>query len=1758
MKQDNLSNFLKGISSNYGSATDIHFVRPGFYKLPKTLDSKGEEIGIGYASPTELQSRSFKLRGDKISVSERSSSSIALGKHYSDVLSETRGLGDSKVKNLVFAYDPQLTERLGYLASNKSHADVPFGTNIGVGPDIFQHESQDTFIRKRAPIVNVKQLLNQTFPELQEADSTIESMAKGLNINFMTTSGGTMDPEEGPRVLRQMVKKAYAKDPSAVSKAIAASGFGGTSIVDPTDPHNIASYMGSINKISAISDRGAGSAIHIQGRQNLGKFTRQLGTTFGRDYADIVSSFAEDVFANTDDPDRVAFLLTKDRRVFIGMSGSPSQYHEIPGQMGSVISMRGKLSSARSIVSEGKITSVAKRYLDEFREGMGGYGRGFANLGAALEKGRIQARKEPLAFGYSMSEMLDPSTAMGKTSLHSAMFDRLTVLGSRDSMSKTFKDTLTFEGIFKAGKDQNISGLTDKLSESLLGDFDHMNGITGVDPSAYLYVKAKQNKGIYPTAGLHGLSFPGTYTEKIYTKGLYQIRGRAEVTSGSAIRRIIQSRAALGIGGPSPVAVAPMAMKIERRLSVAHSKLRNRKSTRALVELNSLIGVVGGSGSTMELLFGDTGAVRTQSGGKLLAKRHTLKRTNAAFGKADVSTMLTELLGSGRHADEIIRQAQSGQVVNLQDAIPFSQRRARRVNALWKETVPRGAAALAGIEWNRRSQTFDISYLTKELPGEWSSILANNTRITAQAMSKERLTKTFGDLAAKTDIIINQATAASMGSTNIKYRHMLGLAGMQKDGTSKFLELYRKQGGKGLSLTGSGRITYGKGFDMSEFLTIGEKSLQQMNFSMGQIHGLMYASEEFGPGVGSLVKGESGSIGDLGKIIAFNKISLEDLRSGNMANGMFAFLGAIAQREGADLDLGKAPGAFKMKIQSLYLMSQSVKEMYGLNSIEDHPVYQRVINHFENSTGIKLNTHAMAPHNFVKSFPDELKHLTGALRGPAPGRDVLSRSAAAKQFVYSAGGMKSSILNKDSTATIDDIYNSNLLKPGRKGFYLDMGDNFQLPVGNPNKDFLKRGVSRQASSRYIYIPGSETMKRMLGEGMPSKDSYLGHILNILQQPSSLSGQKGGGSPVDINTAFYRAWSFISSASASGNLMRDTIFSSTALPGSVRGRILNAEMSVSNVLKGASNRYNVEIGEHTVRHLASTLAKDLNKPFKEVYEELLARAKAGNLYGSVTPRPQHAGSHMQVVSMSLGQDIGGEIPGKHYVKMHAYHAFTQNRDLDKDTIELMALHPSQYKNDAQMKGLIEKQTKHSDKRYAAWKRNKDQLAKTSELVKGLDPKNPAYMKRLTELSLPYFGFGQTPALSYMGSYANMAVAGQIAEESTTAIEAAERLNRIAGDSILSRFEGEDIQRLRNLYSQYADNNLKGSFSRAIELQRNVLQGTIAKGGEGLKTVIEDYLNIPYEISQQLGKINEKQAMEMATDKVRTFLINLAELTPGLTEDERIANIFYKIQGGFGYHGSSEQILNKMAKDLGAMAGISAIAQYMTGNQAKLKSGHSIPDMMRNALGKKLGSLQSLWAWINGGSASEIKTEVRDSLRHGINREMITELDKAGAEIAEEATANAAKKAKGLFASSQVLEEMSTKLATHWKLVAGIAGGLVALRAMSGLASPAPVPRDPFLANPAPVPRDPLISLPEEGALFPTQNNYAYMIPNQGHTSNINASASYSSESMSSDILNRRNSFNTVQIADSRSYRSNFEMYQMQKRKSSGDFSHQYQS
>lgn len=1496
------------------------------------------------------------------------------------------------------------------------------------------------------------------------------------------------------------------------------------SLFNINDPHNVTKYFDIINEIPhGIKGPTAGRALHIAGPEKLTPFIRRVRKFYGREYAATLESFANSIFSKVSEPRDIALLMTEDKGLFLGLTGRAEKYVPLPAELHGVMRYGQQMATVRPVLDRatGKVMSVSQIHLREFIEGFGTHGS--TNVGSSIEAGHNWAAK---AYDYVTGEaggvqfkgMKQPITELGEVSFYSAMFDKGTI--RVDSKSNRRYGMALKDAIDRSGR-QTMVDAPGHLLAGARADLEMAAGLGhGIQASLYHAIKA-DFPGVYPTAELGKLWLPDSFTVRNLTKGGHALRGRQEIVSASRLGRIAKAGAAVGLfGGSRPIGIMPGDIAAIKGLKEIWSKVRGT-STSPILNFPMAIGVVGGrasSGAGLSGILGDSGGLRTKAGSLLTrARRSTISRELelTSHGAAEFLTALDPMGTKLKVLREKILAG--GSFTSFEGGIPIG-RAAREAAGL-----PQDARFLSAATFSKTTGKTKFTFLGGAVDSPADALLINDTRVAIRNAPESYLKGMFGTLSEATHVIVSQATFAATNIQTTTFQHRTGLLATQKGieagGVEEFLKRYTAAGGEGLEQVG-GQITYGEGFEFANFKRASGRALHELGFSPGQTRGFAMPSARAGAG--------------MLRLGGFKGYHLGSLAGGAAAPQDFRImLGTGADRFKGLSDILNQEHAFSTRLESLNLMAQSTYSQFGMKTPWQHPVWSKLATHYEKSTGVRLSRASFSVNNFVVpgGMPESVNNLLAPLydkhfersgQTSFHGIDILTRRQAYEKYAATEGGVNVRMMNRKGMS-FHELSMTKLLEAGRKGFFLDIGNDPWMLPDSGVKSPRTRGKAYR--SRYIYVDSGANFQKLIGGVVPQRGSYFHSIVGLISSDPRGASEivQGSGELHSAQAYFAGAWRGIAGMGGKKGALNKTMLRSTRAPNSMRGRLVG-QLGLGS-MKYDADIYQIGISEDLIREMSGSAGE---------YNEMLAQAKRGRLYGGVRPSPTHGTGHMPVVTFRLDKSLSTGIKGEATMSIHPFLAWMLNRDLDKDTLEGIAILDIE-PGVTQPKTMIAKQLKIERAQFQGWKSS---VAKMSGHEKAIGAAGMT-LDALSQHALSYFGFGNIPPVAFMGTYSSLAFGGEVARETDFAMMAAKQ-DRISRSRMTKGFTAAELQG----YQKLLGSNPERTFGQAMMLQQNVFQSGITKAGGGLRSLMADLLEITPKAAAMLDAHEpNSKVIYMAQQHAAAWLREMVDMKGG-------NEVMSKVRVGMNFTGSDEALIEHMAKQLGRVYGMTAIAQAQ-----HYKPLQTPPHVIHEALGTAKGGRLSTLGVLTHGE------EIPEALEAGEHMDPgDLNLGKTQAEIAE--LNNAAREAGDRAAVSASKNKSARSIfRKNWKYIAGAAVALAGLRALTAAGSQ----MENFQSDQAPLPPRPLqgMDVPEFNPVSLGQPT-ASVMPLNGYHSASDVRASMSAGNIQAAMLAMQIStsaqfgqFTTLNINDSRRTQSNWELQRMADARDQSDFIHEYQ-
>lgn len=1597
----------------------------------------------------------------------------------------------------------------------------------------------------RTSLIPLKQMMSEAFPELVAAGTKQSSMvgaieaSKGEGAALVRRAALEMgQPLSKLKETEQLQAMFHGASRhmgfDSFKQFLARHGVQGLSGVNYSlfniqDPHNVTKYFGILNEIPhGVKGSTAGKALHIAGPEKLDAFTKRVRTFYGRKYGDAFESFANNLFSRASEPNDVALLMTEDRGLFIGLTGRADKYFPIAAEQYGVMQYGHQLAAVRPVYDRRtqKIMSVSHIHLREFVEGFSG--QGTTNMASSLEAGYSRASKSyhyvtGTKPGVNFAGMKQPVSELGQFSFYQAMFDRGTIRVDTESNRK-YGGALR-KAIFAAGDRERLGPHAIAMGKGALADLVTAGGIGGsgiVDPTLYHLIKA-EDTGVYPRHALSKLFLPGSFTERDYTKGLHALRGRQEIVSKSRLGRIASATAAVGyFGGSTTMGISPGDLTAQRGLGAVWSKIRG-STVSPIINYPMIIGVVGGKGSGIAGVLGESGAIRTTLGEYLTRSKRSVLSHEIELTKhgADrfISILHGDRIGPSGLDDLRSKITGGGTYRNLTGGIAITPQSRAALG------LPEDARFLTTATFSSTTQKTKFSFVGSEASSASDALLMNDIRVSARSAPETYTKAMFGSLSKAVHLITSADTFAATNQYTTAFHHRTGLLGTKKGvqggGISTFLKEYARAGGVGLRERGL-QIRHTGAFNYANFERASARALLSMGFSQGQLEGRAMSTAKYGAGMFTA--------------LGFSHVDLGSLAGGAAKRADFRiFMGIGADRFRATSDILSQKSAFSMKLETLNLMAQSINAQYahlGMKTAWQHPVWAELAGQYEATTGVRLSRTSVDPTNFVRpeGMPQSVRNLLAPLydrhfekSGAASyGRiDILSRKQAYEKFSATQGGINIRMMNKKGL-NFGELSMTKFLDAGRQGFFLDIGDDpWLLPDAGVKPErgtFAEKGFR----SKYMYVQSGAEFQKIMGGVVPSRGSYVHNVVGLISSDPRGTGIPMTGELHGAQAYFYGAWRGIAALAGKTGHLNKALLKSSRSSAAVRGRLVG--QLGTGLMPWNSDVYTIGVSPDTLKMMASNVKEE---------RELIRQARKGMLYGSVMPTPVHGTGHLTTVRVRLDEVLGTTVKGEVHLAIHPFLAWQHARDLDKDVMELMILKKLR-PGAVRPEKVIRRQMELYEKQFKGWKSEVDKISVSSIAVK----KAGMSLEALSQHALSYFGFGNAPPIAFMGTYSTIAFGGAVAraQDADLAFIASQQ-NAISGDRLLKKFTAEDMATYRGLLGS----NPRKTFEEAMLLQQNVFQSGITKGTRGLESMLTKLLDISPEAADMLSKdASPLQVIAMAQAKALEWLNTMVDI-PGEA-------VLSKVRHGLKFTGSDEQLIEHMAKQLGATYGMTAIAQAQHYN---LKM--SAPHVIHEALGARVGRLSKLGVLTHGATIpEEVMADDIDVGDIDLNksqyeiRELNNRAKEAGARAEQAATKS--KSAKSIFRS-------------NWRYIAGAGVALAGLRAIAQASSQ----MESIASSQAPLPPVPLqgMDVPEFNPVSLGQPRASIMPVNGYHSaSDVRATMGAGMipgaiAAMQISSSSQGGNFNRLHINDSRQSASYWELQRMADARSRSDFITQYQ-
>lgn len=1649
---------------------------------------------------------------------------------------------------------------------------------------------------------------------LKEFANNIQAGIKGGNIragssldylqqsyNYMGKSFQDMSPAEHTEaILNAAYLKAKSSDKLGDIRQILH--LGGVrnldnvteTIASSTDPFNIQRAFRSAMKPGS---RGAFFSGGIASDQQA--FLRAVEGFSGEQFAqEELPRFMEKIYKHQDSKN-LSLLLSDTGSLYAGQGQIWSSYQPIPLE---VAGIKGRRNAAGEL--EGYFGDVSEHGLIRGRTNI--HGR-LAATKAAVVDGRIVPASRPILAAYAegMTEPYAGSTPRNIEIALSTGFRRARKIADNylsATVSRGMPMTAgTLAGAYTAYSPSSYQNFNDTFM-SMAGDIGGMRDITatweraqqaikGYEPvqgesSAFWAIKPKEK--VIPMHGIEDFYLPGSLTEKEMTKGIYHRFKPQEINSPAFIKRMegIQSALSARAGG-GPIGANAIGLvggdfrtlqAAEASLTTLEGDLTGRLGGKVVTKSSfPTLFLASGMESSEFLrnreLFGEPAIEMTDMGRSMYKNMMRPSTTlDMSLSKAELHNVLSMMSHSGELDDHPDLKRVFDTLTSGTDDIRFYEGKGiklpnkilRRLRKAGIE-VPQGADRLTYASYQDWDKAVKFGFASRITPGSISTVTGGQ-RVTQFIPHAGRFQQ-YKNIAAG---VTSAETLSAMNPIEVMFQHRTQLSGFKKGGARGFANRYKK-------------VAAEMGFDPDLInYQVSASGGQHLVVPGYEKRGVSFA-EQFDPVSREVLSQMGATPGEIaGEAPAMARMF------GQSINGLTSkdrlFLLHNMMRQGETEDLMQQSKAMRPRLEMVRRWGRGIEGQLGIKP-RQHPLFMEYARAFERKTGLKVNegfydTGHAGMSNFLVQGAEvtpqylHMKAVDTQLRGTKAIKafseqykvPVLNQQEAIDIFLKGPNGLSMSKKLGQEGFRAGDLYSSALFSNDyrpenlRKGFFLELNEEAQAPLrAGYNAAAAASGKEKYFNSKYIWVPGTE---KGLGKffGMPKRNSDLNlklasdslehNILGLISSFENSSGVTMG------NTKGYFADAMRSYAAYSkkGGVIDKKLLSGTRMTGGATFRpVPRADMSIADAMSMAhaggptEDMFTVGISE---KELRTAFRND--KKYMQAARETLK--EQGFLWGGTFPNPFHTAAHASIVKYKLMDTL--EDAGKlnePRAMLGAFLTWKMNRDNDKDAVQALLKAGVKSEEKEAWQQAFALQVKHSASEYSQFvtemrKAHQDELAMTGKDLSVTDflksHKEQMSLERQVANKFKYLSFGKTPPLSFAGEYNPFALASEFAGTGTPE-EIAARLNKMVGKASKFKgrqgFTGAEISGYQKLLGSTPEMR-QGVASIASLLEGNTLQAFITKGG-ALAEPTKDFLNLGFTIQHSInsGKaVTDEELVAVAQHATHTFFTKMSEAGK------------LRLQGQYFTAGSSEAgAIAEAANIYGRTLAVPMIAIARKINPKDIQSG--MFDPLRQATkARKLEDASLAKVAMLAGEALTGPMEY-GSVPTNRSQQLIAAANQAAKDLPPEAGSDVAKKATGW-------------LSRNWKGVAAIAGGIVALRTANELFGSDEVDRPSLKSaralaySNAPLPPEPMVGQPMDSPGFtpantPTQR--AFVQRPQGSFSRTNLHGSYNSVN-SNDLSSamRTSPFTAgrgnINIIDSRSYKSNWELQNIADQAGDSDF------
>ena len=1412
-------------------------------------------------------------------------------------------------------------------------------------------------------------------------------------------------------------------------------------------------------------------------------------------------------------------------------SGIGVSQHGMPS---GVYKMGGKLKSARGVRmpsignSVSTVESPVILALEAFKAGaLRHAGLTSENVSGAIHSGFKYMRKTSLidvgeeAGAFKLSALSESVSTQGRTALYGALYDQYTVRSYQNELSaaksaldEVFKQTrlnkIHTQKSFEEGVRMSLQNMPAELREEASAHAINMAR------NAWPAIKQELAVGnVLPMEALAEMFYPNELLSKIsQTKGRHAGRGIQErVMSPGQFNAIKALHQKYGLHGRiRSVGSTRGEHAIQQALSAAYGSdsmmahtLGFKAGGEVVTQGIAITTILPGG----KVRFGDAGILMTELGQNAFARGSSVTKQIEMFADVNETVAMLEDI-AGKHVEhsgwqDLIAKVRNQGVrpgrIELGHGLPIDK------GVRDKYGLTAGTTHFTGVslsDWDEKK----VFTFSRQKPKKFTAgLVGGSVRATAAVGSKAEFARnTYGDLASFSHFITGADTVGSLDPLRRTFQHRTGILATLPGGVEanapKFLELYEKFGGKGVSFEDNTLILE-PGANVKNFLKASSKALGADGLGVDR----------------GVVRGSMEDIArHMGRSSYMGTLSADERKYGRT---MFLNWAQRAKEE-SDILAGEHP--LSTRIKTLNQIAQSA----GQNS----PQYQFLKATLEGATGLEVSSTDLSPGGFInkKSIPNAIKnpfaplvHNEGFNEWAANKKLKVMTAADASRQYGSNIGMRAI---KNGMA-YNELMSLDLLDPERPGFFIDLGD---------AKFNQKFGQYKEATISHSYIPSGEDLRRGIkGTGNRpvalGKESVERATFNLL---SSLQSGK-------VDKIREKASALLTAQSRLGG--RDGLLNKQ-LTGygevAATGRMV-PQFKDSGKLTGKITKaeFNVDMSLDTMREMF----KGDKEGFEAAIEKMggmdaIKAGKGKRMAGLLMPTPTHGFGHLNIVKFGIDNSLSGDSVG---FRVSDYVANTMWRDFDKDTIQaalfagkrnmsaMVKKYGSMQAFEAAIEEEMSKQLLRHQRMYESYSHAAQQW---SGLFSAQDPADWATkkggeeaLKRATSL----LSFGSAPPIPWIAWEGEYALMSKLASsmDSARVADALMKENTSKVGKIITESIVDGMRNMLAMPGMSADK----VWAESYNMFHTVAQSAIQKGGAFLDSLTETIDS--REDARKLfasGQLDQAGVIEHQTQAYKKFFSKIA----GDGEDLGKLALYSDNYVGL----SKEEVIERAAGYVGRTSATNIVYRHQ-----HLNDGADFGNSMWKSLSGEYDDGVSALEFLFGPDVKNgLKTSSQDAIAAANN----------AIQAAEEPAM------KSLGAGMEFLNK-------HWKGALAIGGVLMGGRALYGALGGGEMSGPPVrMARqmPAPLPPEPMVGRNQSGPNISSAPYEARFSRPNGHLS----MQSYSRRANAVNINeftppmnpgSMGTSISRVNVRDSRKYTSQWSMQDAFAQSQRSDFIHEYQ-